>query len=107
MSSTIDLLGRQHQDVLARLAEVEAGLLAAGRFDLAPFAAFLGGEVCAHFALEEEALFPLMARHLGTAAGPLAVMDAEHAAFRELLHALQTAVAAEKPEPTTAVHLPA
>ena len=94
MSSTIDLLGQQHQEVLARLAAVDAGLLTRGAFDLAPFAWFLAGEVRAHFALEEEALFPIMARHLGTGQGPLAVMDAEHAAFRDLLQALQNALAA-------------
>jgi len=94
MSSTIDLLGQQHQDVLDRLAEVDAGLLTRGTFNLAPFAAFLAGEVRAHFTLEEEALFPIMARHLGTGQGPLAVMDAEHRAFRDLLRALQDALAA-------------
>jgi hemerythrin-like domain-containing protein len=94
MSSTIDLLGQQHQEVLARLAAVDAGLLTRGAFDLAPFASFLAGEVRAHFALEEEALFPIMARHLGTGQGPLAVMDAEHVAFRALLQALQDTLAA-------------
>ena len=94
MGSTIDLLGQQHQDVLNRLAEVDAGLRTGGAFDLAPFAAFLSGDVCAHFAIEEEALFPIMARHLGTGQGPLAVMDAEHVAFRGLLHALQDTLAA-------------
>lgn len=94
MSSTIDLLGQQHHDVLDRLAEVDAALLAGGAFNLASFTAFLAGEVRAHFTLEEEALFPIMARHLGTGQGPLAVMDAEHAAFRDLLRALQDALAA-------------
>jgi hemerythrin-like domain-containing protein len=93
MSSTIEVLGQQHQDVLDRLAEVDAGLLAGGALNLAAFTAFLDGEVRAHFTLEEEALFPIMARHLGTGQGPLAVMDAEHAAFRDLLRALQDALA--------------
>ena len=94
MNSTIDLLGQQHRDVLDRLVEVDAGMLTGGAFNLGPFAAFLTGEVCAHFALEEEALFPMLARHLGTAQGPLAVMDAEHVAFRDLLRELQDALAA-------------
>jgi hemerythrin-like domain-containing protein len=94
MTATIELLGTQHQDVLARLTQIEAAIMARDDGDLAPFAAFLANEVVHHFAIEEQALFPLLARHLSLEQGPLAVMNAEHAAFRELLGDLTTAVRA-------------
>jgi len=82
MSSVIALLEEQHQEVLARIA------VAGGRFDAAAataFVAFLEDDVLAHFALEEDLLFPEMARDEALAQGPLRVMHAEHAAFRDLL----------------------
>ncbi|HVO26405.1 MAG TPA: hemerythrin domain-containing protein [Candidatus Margulisiibacteriota bacterium] len=92
MAATIELLSTQHQDVLARLATVEAQIMARDGCDLAAFAAYLETEVGQHFVIEEQALFPLLARYLGEDDGPLAVMNTEHAAFRELLAALTTAV---------------
>jgi len=85
MSTTLDNLGRDHQHVLARLAAVELALGDEGGPPIAEFASFLEREVRHHFEVEEQALFPLLARHLGTEQGPLAVMNAEHATFRELL----------------------
>ena len=93
MSKTIELLSRQHQEVLARLATVESGL-ETGSNDAASFAAFLQGEVGEHFRIEEQALFPFLARHLNQRYGPLAVMNAEHASFREQLRRLCSAVSA-------------
>jgi hemerythrin-like domain-containing protein len=92
MTTTIPLLNAQHQDVLVRLAAVEAELKTPGDHDLTAFSTYLESEVMHHFTLEEQALFPVLARHLGTTQGPLAVMDAEHAEFRELLQGLTTAV---------------
>jgi hemerythrin-like domain-containing protein len=94
MTATIELLSTQHQDVLARLNHVEAEIMARDDSGLAPFAAYLAEEVMHHFAVEEQALFPLLARHLSPEQGPLAVMNAEHIAFRELLADLTTAVRA-------------
>jgi hemerythrin-like domain-containing protein len=88
MNVTLDLLGGQHQDVLGRLDEVERALGAGDSSALAPFASYLVQEVAHHFEIEEQALFPLLARHLGSEQGPLAVMNAEHASFRELLRQL-------------------
>jgi hemerythrin-like domain-containing protein len=90
---TIAVLSAQHQEVLARLAAVEAQL-SGHDAELADFATFLEGDVVQHFALEEDALFPLLARHPGVAQGPLSVMHQEHAAFRELLNSLRGAVRA-------------
>jgi hemerythrin-like domain-containing protein len=95
MNATLRLLGSQHQEVLARMAAVEAGL--ADGANLAEFAAFLQGEVRAHFTLEEHALFPVLGRHLSQTQGPLAVMNAEHAAFGDLLHEFAAALQGSDP----------
>lgn len=92
MTTTIELLGTQHQEVLARLTEVETAIRTGRNSDLAPFAAYLAEEVLHHFALEEQALFPQLANHLPLEHGPMAVMNAEHQAFRELLADLTGAV---------------
>lgn len=85
MSSVIDLLQRQHREVLERIdRDIDA-------FDIVPiardFLEYLESEVINHFRIEEEALFPELARVTWIANGPLRVMDAEHAAFRDLLAA--------------------
>ncbi|HUI24507.1 MAG TPA: hemerythrin domain-containing protein [Candidatus Kryptonia bacterium] len=94
MTQTIELLSTQHQDVLAHLATVESTLRTADTASLAAFATYLENEVGRHFDLEEQALFPALARHLSPDSGPLAVMNAEHALFRELLAGLAAAVRA-------------
>ncbi len=93
MNATLDLLGKQHQEVLIRLREVEGRFSACGADgSLAEFTAYLETDVARHFQLEEEALFPVLARNPGLARGPLAVMEAEHSTFREGLHRLRVAV---------------
>jgi hemerythrin-like domain-containing protein len=94
MTTTIALLSTQHQDVLANLSAVEADLAAGTDAGLPAFAAYLEREVMHHFALEEQSLFPALARHLPASQGPLAVMSAEHAEFRALLAHLAAAVRA-------------
>jgi iron-sulfur cluster repair protein YtfE (RIC family) len=83
MSVVIDLLSRQHQQVLARIEcdhehFAEPGI--AGKF-----LDFLECEVVSHFQLEEKLLFPELSRIPRIASGPLRVMEAEHSAFRDLL----------------------
>ena len=95
MSTTLQLLGSQHQEVLARMQSVETDLTQAS--DLADFAVFLEEDVRAHFALEEHALFPVLGRHLSQTQGPLAVMNAEHAAFGDLLHEFTSALQGSDP----------
>ena len=92
MAGAIELLSAQHQDVLQHLAAVETETTARDGANLADFAAYLEKEVAEHFTLEEQALFPALARHLGADHGPLAMMNAEHASFRELLSDLVDAV---------------
>ena len=95
MTQTIELLSAQHQEVLQHLAAVEVATKTGAGANLADFAAYLEKEVTQHFTLEEHALFPALARHLGVDHGPLAVMNAEHASFRELLCELASAVRAD------------
>jgi hemerythrin-like domain-containing protein len=93
MMSTIESLCRQHQEVLAQLDAVEAELNAPGSgANLKAFAGYLEAEVMHHFAVEEQALFPVLARHLSQTQGPLAVMNAEHTSFRELVNDLDAGV---------------
>ncbi|MBI3786259.1 MAG: hemerythrin domain-containing protein [Deltaproteobacteria bacterium] len=92
MNGTIQILGSQHQEVLARLAEVEANLSQETSAAAADLATFLEDDVLDHFVLEEEALFPQLALHIGNDSGPLVVMNAEHAEFRSSLQALAMAV---------------
>jgi hemerythrin-like domain-containing protein len=91
---TVDVLGQQHQEVLAYLARVDADLARGNDPDAAAFQHFLEQDVQRHFALEEAALFPALERHIGSDHGPLAVMLLEHADFRSLLAALGDAVTA-------------
>jgi hemerythrin-like domain-containing protein len=67
------------------------------------FHAFLEGEVREHFELEEEALFPILATRPPLAAGPLAVMMAEHEEFRALLAELGAALRVADSERRAAV----
>ncbi len=83
MNTVIDLLSRQHRDVLAHMAAVEGDL--ADRAVAAAFIAFLDADVASHFRLEEEVLFPELAQIPTIAVGPLRVMQAEHDTFRALL----------------------
>lgn len=96
MSTIIDLLGTQHQEVLERLAAMEAALADGEHVesDLRSFGEYLDHEVVTHFNLEEQALFPVLGRYLSPEQGPLAVMNAEHADFRQLHQGLGSAIAA-------------
>lgn len=99
MSRLIDLLERQHADVLARIdRDVDRF---ADFATVRAFVAFLDAEVVGHFRLEEELLFPSLRLLPGLADGPLRVMDAEHAAFRELLSVGKNALDAGVAEPAT------
>jgi len=81
MDDTIDVLGQQHCELLARL-DATADRLAALALPLLELLAYLEREMGTHVALEERALFPVLARHPELAAGPLPIMEQEHAIFR-------------------------
>jgi hemerythrin-like domain-containing protein len=96
MAKTVELLSRQHREVLELLARTEANLQAAT--GLSGFLKTLKTDVADHFTIEEECLFPVLAKHPGIADGPLRVMDMEHSAFRKLVLHLSQAVGAGRIE---------
>jgi hemerythrin-like domain-containing protein len=91
VDDTFDVLEQQHCALLARL-DATAEQLAALTLPLLDLLTYLEGDVGAHFTLEERALFPILARHPELAAGPLPVMEEEHASFRALLGRLGDAL---------------
>lgn len=96
-------LCRQHRDAECLLADLaaavsrlrsegprESGVLA----DLARCRTLIQDEVDAHFREEEQALFPVLGRRIGTEDGPIAVLMEEHGAFRRLQLEYERALAA-------------
>jgi hemerythrin-like domain-containing protein len=96
MTDTIELLFRQHREALERLAEVEAGLTTRTA-DLGAFVRYVENDLAVHFALEEEALFPLLRRYPELARGPVAVMESEHVEFRAMVRHLAETLDAARP----------
>ena len=52
------------------------------------------GEVLRHFREEEQALFPVLGRHIDSSSGPIAMLMEEHAQFRQLELEFEEALAA-------------
>ncbi len=98
LAALIDhLVAAYHQPFDARLAEVDAAFARAAhpaweaaRGGLAE----IGADLRPHMAKEEQVLFPWLRTRSDTAAGPIRVMQLEHADFLQLLDALQGATRA-------------
>jgi len=91
------LIAAYHRPFDARLAEVDAAFAhaahpawEAARGGLAE----IGADLRPHMAKEEQVLFPWLRTRSDTAAGPIRVMQLEHADFLQLLHALHGATLA-------------
>ena len=94
---------RQHRGAEAMLVKLAAGV---GRVrqegvkgsgvldDLVDLRREIQGEVLSHFREEEQALFPVLGRHIDSASGPIAMLMEEHAIFRQLELQFEEAVAA-------------
>src|ERR1700693_6397524 len=94
---------RQHRGAEAMLVKLAAGV---GRVrhegiggagvldDLGDLRREIQGEVLSHFREEEQALFPVLGRHMDSASGPIAMLMEEHAIFRQLELQFEEAVAA-------------
>ena len=91
MNQMLEELSRQHRDAEQLLEELSAAVArlrsegAGGPGVLAELGRcrrLLQGEVDAHFREEEQALFPILGRRIGTEEGPIAVLMEEHFAFR-------------------------
>lgn len=81
----IAALTKDHDDALRQLKLLEAGARDLGQGDglqalamVSQVLQFLDTDIRRHMALEEEALFPVLERHLGRGGGPIAVMLGEH-----------------------------
>jgi len=103
METIMEELLRQHRDAEAMLVKLAAGVdrvqregvKAAGVLDdLRDLRHEIQGEVLSHFREEEQALFPVLGRHIDSASGPIAMMMEEHAIFRQLELQFEEAVAA-------------
>jgi regulator of cell morphogenesis and NO signaling len=93
MNSTVEELMSQHRDaerMLERLSAAARLLSAHGSEDpvaLAELAACRGEiqhEIDTHFRHEEQGLFPVLGRKVGTDDGPIAALMEEHCTFRRL-----------------------
>jgi iron-sulfur cluster repair protein YtfE (RIC family) len=103
MESIMDELMRQHRDAEAMLVKLTAGVGRVRRDgvrgagvldDLRELRHEIQGEVLSHFREEEQALFPVLGRHIDSASGPIAMLMEEHAIFRQLELQFEEAVAA-------------
>lgn len=103
MESIMEELFRQHRDAEAMLVKLAAGVGRVRREgaggagvlgDLSELRHEIQGEVLSHFREEEQALFPVLGRHLDSSSGPIATMMEEHALFRQLELQFEEAVAA-------------
>lgn len=93
MTNITQNLRREHQVVLAKLAEFEAAL---ERHDVAAIrdgVRFLEEKLVPHRRKEEEALFPALGKHIGTEVGPVACMLEEHREEGDKLQELREALA--------------
>lgn len=92
MDALLEKLYADHREALGWLADLAAagddlaadGPTAAVWAALADGARHLDEDLSTHFDTEEQALFPVLGRVLGTDGGPVAVMLAEHQEFRRL-----------------------
>lgn len=103
MNETLEQLYQQHRDAERMLTELSAAirlLRTTGPYDPEALSALGGcrtaiqGEVDAHFRQEEQALFPVLGRQVGTDEGPIAVLMEEHCTFRRLQLEYEAALAA-------------
>jgi regulator of cell morphogenesis and NO signaling len=103
MESIMEELLRQHRDAEAMLVKLSAGVKRVQREgvegagvldDLRVLRRAIQGEVLSHFREEEQALFPVLGRHIDSASGPIAMLMEEHAIFRQLELQFEEAVAA-------------
>jgi regulator of cell morphogenesis and NO signaling len=103
MESIMEELLRQHRGAESMLVKLAAGVVRVQREgvggagvldDLRELRREIHGEVLSHFREEEQALFPVLGRHIDSASGPIAMLMEEHAIFRQLELQFEEAVAA-------------
>jgi len=87
-------LMREHQVALERLRGFEQALDRRDIDGVRRTLAFFDEQLSVHRRNEEEGLFPLLGRHIGTQVGPIACMLEEHRQERARLEAIRAALAA-------------
>ncbi|PKO84934.1 MAG: hypothetical protein CVU17_01805 [Betaproteobacteria bacterium HGW-Betaproteobacteria-11] len=92
------LLSADHQQCDERFAQAEAAVASHDWATAASGLRALTRGLEAHFLAEEEILFPAFEQASGMSTGPTAVMRLEHGQIRELLEALDQALAAKEDE---------
>ena len=97
MSTILEFLGNDHRACDDQFAAAEAAV-AQNRQDSARslFAGFRAS-MARHFAMEEEVLFPAFEARTGNTMGPTHVMRIEHQQMRELMDAMERALAETNP----------
>lgn len=107
MESVLGELLQQHRDAEAMLATLGAAVSRVRRetargagvmSELAELRSDIQGEVMRHFREEEQALFPVLGRHIDSSSGPIAMLMEEHARFRQLELEFEEALAALEAE---------
>jgi len=103
VESILEELFQQHRDAEAMLVKLAAATARVRRSgareasvlaDLSELRREIQGEVMSHFREEEQALFPVLGRHLDSSSGPIAMLMEEHAQFRQLELQFEEALAA-------------
>jgi len=94
MDTTMTTVRQQHGDILACLRAMMTRLeTRCDTSDLRGFLTYFERDVADHFAFQQEALFPSLASDPDFASGPLCLMVAERAVFRDQVTALRRALA--------------
>lgn len=109
--STLAVLREDHALVLEKLEQLRkdlvslrnGGAVAGVRSTLTEFSEFLEHALKVHFRQEEEALFPVLGRAIGSGGGPIAVMLAEHIEIRNAHDRLTEEISSENPDPEVIV----
>jgi hemerythrin-like domain-containing protein len=83
MSNVTEILSREHQVVLKKLAVLEAALEPFDVEGVRGILKFFDERLILHRRKEEEVLFPTLGKHIGTETGPIACMLDEHREEKE------------------------
>ena len=93
MSQITTLLSEEHQEVLRRLKRLEAGLEPYDEGVVKETVQFFEEQLVLHRRKEEEILFPILGRHIGTDGGPIHCMLEEHSIEKKYIDIIRTALA--------------
>lgn len=90
----------EHETVLGKLEAFEKALASTDWQGVRDTLKFFDERLSLHRRKEEEILFPVLGRHLGTTGGPIACMLHEHQDEREKIEAIRAALQRGSGDPT-------